>query len=362
MARAAILEILREPARITQLDGPSWNNLLVELRNAHLLEHVAADADRLGLTNALPSKVADQLAAARLSAEAGTRMLRWESDQIAQALTPAGIEVVLMKGASYVMAGLPLAAGRSVSDIDILVRPEQLNRAESVLKAAGWEAVEQDPREHQHARRWLHQIPSLRHATRGSVVDVHHAISPPRGQLRVDTSRLFAVSLPTCLTGIRIPAQCDMILIAATHLMRNAEVAHALRDLVDLDMLLRHVADEAGAWQALLKRAADLGLSRALVFGAYGARRLLDTPLPPRVEGELRREWPFGAGKFLLDLTVGEAYLPDGLQPARATRRLARWVYRARALRVQLPVYLMASRTLKDRLGRLKGPGPAQPR
>jgi len=62
------------------------------------------------------------LLAARAHAAKHERTLRWEVNRIGHALAEIGVRVVLLKGAAYLMAGLPGSRGRVVSDTDILVR------------------------------------------------------------------------------------------------------------------------------------------------------------------------------------------------------------------------------------------------
>lgn len=54
------------------------------------------------------------------------------------------------------------------------------------------------------------------------------------------------------------------MLHSACHLFHEGEWGHGLRDLVDLDAMLRAFAAEPGFWSTLLVRAQDLNLGRPL--------------------------------------------------------------------------------------------------
>ena len=64
--------------------------------------------------------------------------IRREARFLRDALAPAGIPLILLKGAAYVVAGLPAAEGRLFADVDILVPRERLADAESALMLTGF--------------------------------------------------------------------------------------------------------------------------------------------------------------------------------------------------------------------------------
>src|SRR5438045_6762401 len=108
-------------------------------------------------------------------------------------------------------------------------------------------------------------LPPLRHATRNTVVDVHHAILPRTARLKPDSAKLLAASRPVPDSDrLRLLAPTDLIVHSATHLFFNEEFSNGLRDLVDLDSLLRHFGEQPGFWSTLGERAAELDLVRPL--------------------------------------------------------------------------------------------------
>ncbi|RXL80730.1 hypothetical protein EO238_31730, partial [Citrobacter sp. AAK_AS5] len=81
--------------------------------------------------------------------------------------------IVVLKGAAYAMARLPVADGRIFGDVDILVPHETLADVESALMLAGWASIHRDPYDQRYYRMWMHEIPPMRHLHRGTVIDVH---------------------------------------------------------------------------------------------------------------------------------------------------------------------------------------------
>jgi hypothetical protein len=73
----------------------------------------------------------------------------------------------------------------------------------------------------------------------------------------------------------------DMICHAAAHLLADGDLAGGLRNLWDIDRLLRHFAQrDPDFWIALHARAAHHGLAAAVGRAARQAHRLYATPLP----------------------------------------------------------------------------------
>jgi hypothetical protein len=64
------------------------------------------------------------------------------------------------------------------------------------------------------------------------------------------------------------------------HLFHNDELSHGLRDLSDLDLMLRDHGRDASYWTGLLARAEALHLGRTLHHGLQSTHRLLGTPVP----------------------------------------------------------------------------------
>jgi hypothetical protein len=92
---------------------------------------------------AAPATFAQQLAAnrARMSG------LKAQARQLVSKLTQAGIGVMLLKGAHTAVSYWPEIGCRPMSDIDILIRPDQRQAAEHVLNRSGFERIADRPLE-----------------------------------------------------------------------------------------------------------------------------------------------------------------------------------------------------------------------
>jgi hypothetical protein len=354
--RVTILAVLRDPRALAMLPEPALDLALRQLRRLKLLAHVAERLRQQGLEGVFPQCVRDQLDSACVIARARARLALWELEQIAHVLEPGPDNpVVVLKGSAYLMLALPHAAGRMLSDVDLLVPERQLARTEERLRAAGWEGAPLDPHDERYYREWTHEIPPLRHAEREMEVDVHFNILQRRARLKPRASLLLQEAQSAGAQGLAVLAPVDMVLHAMTHLFYSSEQDDALRELVDIDALLRHfAAREPDFWLRFPERARQLGLERPACYALRYSVRWLDTPVPDRVAPLLRHGAPPAASRWMMDRLVPATLFarhPD--RPDHAAG-LARVLLLMRAHWIRMPPWLLASHLVNKSVRRLR--------
>lgn len=272
---------LNDLQRLEQLSLSDWDLLIRQVRSADLMARLAVLSRQADVLDRIPTQPRQHLESALVLAEAQDNGVRREVEHVRLALNSIDVVPILLKGGAYLMAGLPAAQGRLFSDLDILVPQARLPEVEATLMLNGWATTHHDPYDQRYYRQWMHELPPMLHIRRMTVLDVHHAIVPTTADLKPDTAALFAASqtLPDC-PGLRILAPTDMVLHSATHLFYNEEFSHGLRDMSDLDLLLRHFMQTEGFWPALVARAEKMGLSRPLFYCLRYCSILFATPIP----------------------------------------------------------------------------------
>ena len=336
-----IVLALRDPPALVYASLRQWELLVRQARGANLLPRIAETLNELGLLREVPPAPRRHLEAARTLARAQADAVHREVAYVDRALAPIGVPIVLLKGAAYLLAGLRAARGRIFSDIDILVPRNALAEVEGALMLGGWTIAKTTPYDQRYYRRWMHELPPLRHNTRQTWVDVHHAILPTTARLKPDSAKLLAASRPVVgEPRLRFLGPVDMVLHSATHLFCNEDVGNGLRDLVDLDSLLREFASEAGFWSTLTARASELDLTRPLYYALRYAVHILGTPVPV----EALREAEIGRPPSLLRGVMDALFLRT-LQPDRTgagLASLARGSLYLRAHWLRMPPLLLA--------------------
>ena len=340
-AEEVVTAALQDPRSLPSWSLPRWEELVRQARRADLLARLAATLDDTGLLHRVPDAPRAHLEAAGVLARAQEQAVRREVGCILQALAPVDIDVVLLKGAAYLIAGLPAARGRLFSDVDMLVPKDLLPQVEAALMLGGWATTHHNAYDQRYYRQWMHELPPMRHATRLTVLDVHHAILPQTARSTPDSGKLLgaAVTVPGW-PRLRVLAPADMVLHSAAHLFYNEEFSHGLRDLVDLDCLLRHFMQHAGFWDALAARATELKLTRPLYYALRYASRMLGTPLPQAVAAGRIGE-PV-ALRGLMDALFTRALRPDHPSAADALSAMARRMLYVRGHWLRMPPHLLA--------------------
>jgi hypothetical protein len=344
--------VLRKPEELVGRSLPQWEATVRQARCGNLLARIAVTLDELGLMSQVPAAPRAHLVAVRTLAQAQADAIRREVAHIERALAPTGVPIVLLKGAAYLLANLPTARGRVFSDIDILVPRHALTEVEAALMLNGWVTSKDTPYDQRYYRRWMHELPPLRHSSRQTALDVHHAILPTTARLKPDSAKLFAASRP--VTGeprLRIFAPVDMVLHSATHLFCNEDVGNSLRDLADLDSLLRDFAQESGFWPGLMVRAVELDLTRPLYYALRYVAPILNTPVPARVLGEAEIGRPPPLLRSLMDAIFLRTLQPDRVG-ATNLASLARGSLYLRAHWLRMPPLLLACHLITKALRR----------
>jgi HprK-related kinase A len=341
--RDALLDLITAPAATAAtMSLPDWDALIPRARAARLLPRLAHQL--AGVWPTLDPAVRTALEAARHIADQHARAARWEVHCIARALKPLDAPVVLLKGAAYVMAGLPCARGRLLSDVDILVPRDAVPRAEKLLLDSGWQHMKLHPYDQRYYRDWMHELPPLKHRERLSVLDVHHAILPLTGRLRVDSSKLLGAAVPLPdQPGLCTLAPADLLLHASAHMFQDGELDGSLRDLWDIDALYRHFADGDDTFaDRLARRARELGLSRPLAYALRYANRLLGTPVPAAMLHPHALDLPAAPLLALMDRLVECSVVPRLADATPRRVSLARLALYARSHWLRMPPAMLA--------------------
>ncbi|MDC6167831.1 nucleotidyltransferase domain-containing protein [Paucibacter sp. XJ19-41] len=340
---ALLIDILRNPQATLQLDEAAWDLLIRQARHANLLGRLHHElAQRQLLAPALERARHHMLSAATM-AERQHLSVRHEARLLRDTLAGLGLPLILLKGAAYVVSGLPAERGRVFADLDILVPKARLQEVESALMLQGWVGSPLDDYDQRYYRQWMHELPAMEHMRRGTALDVHHSILPPTSRLHPDPAALLAASveLPGW-PGVCTLSPCDMVLHSATHLFHEGEPDNLLRDLSDLDLLLRHFGSDPSFWPTLVERAEQLQLSLPLRLALRYASEILATPVPRATLDAIGAAHSRRPGQKVLDFVYRRMLAPKHSSAADwATPWCQRLLY-VRSHWLRMPPHLLA--------------------
>lgn len=319
-----LVRALSDPASTAALDADGWTALIAMARAEQLIGTLAHRLKGLPMPEAAEAILDD----ARASTEQWRRAALWEAEMARRALAGLDCPVILLKGSALVAAGLDAGVGRSIGDLDILVPRARIGEVEAALLASGWEWVKPDPYDDAYYRQWMHELPPLIHKERDRMIDVHHTILPLTARITPDADALIANSVPL-VNGLRVLSPVDMVCHSVIHLFADGDLAGGLRNLWDIDRLLREYEGEAMFWSALPERARRHGIARELTRALRLAERLYGSPVPIDI------------GRGMADhLYARRLTARDGW--GRETRKLLRLAFYIRSHWLRMPPLMLA--------------------
>jgi len=224
-----------------------------------------------------------------------------------------------------------------------LVPRAALAQVEAALMLHGWATTHHHAYDQRYYRRWMHEIPPMQHIQRGTVLDVHHAIVPSTARLKPDAAKLLAASQP--IDGdprLRVLAPTDIVLHSAVHLFSNEELRSGLRDLADLDSLLRNFGHQSAFWDRLTTRARELDLARPLYYALRYTALVFATPVPPQALAAAEIGRPVRVLRGLMDALFLRALGPDHPLAGDRLTSLARRALYLRGHWLRMPAHLLA--------------------
>lgn len=341
MTGSRLVRALRNPRELTGWSLPEWSALLFEARYAGVLARICHDLREVGVRDQLPAGVRDHLTAAERGAALSHTRVTWELDRLRRVFEGTPQKFLLLKGAAYTVRELPWAVGRLSSDIDVLVARPDLEKVEAALIHAGWEPARADNYDQKYYREWMHELPPLRHPERHTVIDVHHTILPPTGRVSIDGAQLLEQARDVD-DRFMVLSDADMVLHSAVHLFQDGEVRGGVRDLLDQADMIRHFGQDPAFWPALIGRADELGLGRALYYSLRYGQRLMGAPVPDQVQADARRFGPPAAVCLLMDRLVAAAIAPDYMFERRTGAGLAGHMLYLRSHWLKMPPMMLA--------------------
>ena len=218
-----------------------------------------------------------------------------ELTRVAAAMRGDGLAPVLLKGGALLLTVYDDPAERPFGDLDLLVRPAELDAAAAVMRRLGYRLDEAYQPESFYRAHHYHLI--FRHAARPWLCfEIHWDLSLPAMDVAFDAEGLRRRAVPARRDGLEIlvPAPGDALLLLALHAgMNRFATLGQIRDVATLaDADPASLADR-DLWRAAVTARMAVPLATSLrlarLFGGPGAERLLAIRPRPRHGGLLRR-------------------------------------------------------------------------
>jgi hypothetical protein len=277
-------------------------------------------------------------------------MVTQEVGEIGAALAAEGVELLLYKGLDFQTRFYAEACPRGFSDIDLVVRPDDVDRADAALIGGSYRPTSPFPLDY-YRRFHLHAV--YQHPARPRPVELHWALDSPFAASDDIMPLVFSGAETSLVSDAAVlrPSRVDALVLMAMHLDKHVGLVASLRSpearmkaLIDarglvwvLDVVrwMRRTEGENDP-KKLMDRIRSLGGERALIIALRLASDLEPEALPTwarELADRLPRRIPLLARLVYPDLCAGSGTSPRGHR-ARAYLLSMRPVLGFRPIRV----------------------------
>lgn len=192
-----------------------------------------------------------------------------------------GVAVMALKGAHLSQFVYGNCALRPMGDLDLLVKRSDIETVTHLLRQDGYLSVPQDAGSadvHIPVFSKKHSVPC----------EIHFNIVAPPFSGRFDVSDLWERARHVSLNGLPVFTLCPEDLLL--HLCAHSTVQHGfvtgIVPFIDISRTLEHHRDEL-AWDQLLARAREWGMTRCLYLMLYLSKELMGTPVTDKTLQDL---------------------------------------------------------------------------
>lgn len=257
-----------EAASLPTLPEGAWPAVRAELEAQSVIGYPANAIEALGLS---PAEQAEYLALAGKNLSSWYRLMTAQ-DRVLEAFGQVGIPVAVLKGAAAA-ANYPQPSSRSMGDIDLIVLPDDFDRAFSLLEEQGWKndiLLEVNPR---HAGFEKEGCPEI---------ELHRYFSTcvNRQQAEFLDQTVYSAiphAVWTDVSGFRVPVLPPLAngLVLLAHVNQHLGSGLGLRQILDWQMfVVAHLTDEL--WESGFRHAVQqVGMEKLAVTTTWLCREHL---------------------------------------------------------------------------------------
>lgn len=271
-------------------EGLDWDSLLDKAAWHRLLPLVSYHLGSPDLSVFVSRPMLEKLQRLKYQSLARNMLLQNGLSQILSAFNEVGIPVIVLKGAALLGSIYRDIGLRPMSDLDILVRPEHLDRTEAIALCYGYAPiVERVVQEHDTIDR--RHLPNLIHHERGIVLEIHQHIVDSDGPYHFNLNGFWSGARPVSLLGVPalvLATEDQLIHLCINFLLDRHYSSHfALGQLCDISELISGEGDSLN-WDLVERVADDVCIQQGIHYVLYACEQLLGSKVPASVLSRLQ--------------------------------------------------------------------------
>lgn len=269
--------------------GVDWDHLLQSAnwqRLTPLLSHHLMSPE---LASFVPERIMPRLQSIHYQSLARNMLLQDELGHILSGFNKEGIPVIILKGAALLDTIYRDISLRPMSDLDILVRPEDIGRAEALVLELDYTYLvkpDDGPADQQNRH-----LSNLGHRKKGIFLEVHRHIVNTDDAFHFDISDFWARARPVrkAKAEALVFSPEDLLIHLSIKFLsdRRYQSNAAVSQLCDIAEMINHYADSLD-WELIVKTSREKGFAAGLYSVLYACQRILGTPVPTAVMQGIR--------------------------------------------------------------------------
>ena len=284
-----------------QLDQEQWDALIAEAEMQDVIPMLFQILAELEQEQPLESPSREKLHQSYISTAGRNTLILFEAERLLSSLQKVGISAVGLKGI-YLLENIYGNVGaRSMNDIDILVKKQDIDICLKVMQGSGFEhtayfSLEDENIDTKH-------VPPLRKAG-GPFVEVHWTLLEEDEPFTINADALWEHVMPARIANVDALSLGveDLILHLCLHLTYQHYMRLGLRGLLDIAMVIHKFRMEID-WTKLVQVSKTWGSERVTTLTLKLVEMLLKVPISAEVYASLL---PEGIDPGLLEQARGQ--------------------------------------------------------
>ncbi len=281
-----------EDAGLADISPEIWPELVSEARRHRVAPLLYKKIKHAGAENIIPAETLNALRKQYLATAARNTILFSQLNELVAILNSKSIPVVLLKGAHLADFVYKDIALRPMSDIDILVKEEDLSEALQIVFDEGYQVMEKSNGEKEkNIKSSQYSIASdakhfktLIHSETKCVLEIHCNITSESSPFRISPSDLWLNSQKVELNdnSVFILSPDDLILHLCLHAAYDDLFGYGLGALYDIAVTIKYY-HKSIEWQRLWHRAVRWRTERCLEISLYFAKKCFESSFPEKM-------------------------------------------------------------------------------
>ncbi len=268
-------------ALAAQYDPPRWDALIAEAHKQGVAPYLHTILRRPNFAKKHETGHTEQLRQSYLFIAAQNMLTLRDAEIILTAFQKSGIPAAGLKGIFLLENVYDDVGARSMNDIDLLVRKQDLPQCLKLMRELGYETIS-----------WFNladenidtkHVPPMTKPG-GTAVELHWTLLEEDEPFTIDADALWQRTVPATLAGVDALALGieDLILHLCLHLTYQHFLKLGLRGLLDVALVIHNFRPEID-WQKLVRTAQSWGAERVTALTLKLVETQLSVPIPAEV-------------------------------------------------------------------------------